>query len=148
MNAVVRILGSCFGLGLLPKAPGTFGTLGGVAIAHFLVPDARTLLFVTLALAIAGTGLAALAEKQAGGKDPQWFVLDEVVGYLAVLIGLPFHEPWCLAAAFVAFRIFDITKPPPVRNVEQLPGGIGIMADDVVAAVYAHLLIAIPLKFF
>ena len=122
------------------------GSLGGVAIAWFL-PDQTALRIATLALAVVGLGLASLAEKYSGGKDPQWFVLDEVVGYLAVLIGLPFRNPWILVAAFVAFRLFDITKPPPIRKVEHMPGGAGIMADDLVAAVYAHLLIAIPLLF-
>ena len=144
MKVLVRLLGSCFGLGLIPKAPGTFGTLGGVAIAFFL-PDQTALLIVTAAIAVVGLELATLAEKHVGGKDPQWFVLDEVAGYLVVLIGLPFREPWVLAAAFVAFRLFDITKPWPIRKVEALPGGAGIMADDMVAAVYAYSLILILL---
>ena len=147
MRTLVRLLGSCFGLGLLPKAPGTFGTLGGVAIAWFL-PDETALRITTLVITLVGLGLATLAEKHVGGKDPQWFVLDEVAGYLAVLIGLPFREPWVLVAAFVAFRLFDITKPWPIRKFEELPGGVGVMADDLIAAVYAHLLISIPLVLY
>jgi len=146
MRVLVRLLGSCFGLGLIPKAPGTFGTLGGVAIAWFL-PDQRALLLTTLVVTVVGVGLATLAEKHVGGTDPQWFVLDEVAGYLAVLIGLPFHEPWLLAAAFVAFRLFDITKPWPIRKFEKLPGGWGVMADDLVAAFYAYALI-LPLVLY
>jgi len=147
MRILVRLLGSCFGLGLIPKAPGTFGTLGAVAIAWFL-PDERALLITTMVVTVVGVGLATLAEKHVGGTDPQWFVLDEVAGYLAVLIGLPFREPWVLAAAFVAFRLFDITKPWPIRKFEELPGGLGVMADDLIAAVYAHLLISIPLVLY
>jgi len=142
MRALVRFLGSCFGLGLSPWMPGTLGTLGGVAIALFM-PNATVLAATAMGIALVGWPLAALAEKHVGKEDPQWFVLDEVAAYLFVLIGLPFHEPWVLAAAFVAFRLFDITKPWPIRKLEELPLGMGVMADDLLAAVYAHVLVKV-----
>jgi phosphatidylglycerophosphatase A len=146
MKTLVRMLGSCFGLGLIPWAPGTFGTLGGVAIA-WLLPDPIWLGAAALGLAFIGVPLAYAVERFFSKTDPQWFVLDEVAAYLFVLIGLPFQEPWILAAAFVAFRIFDITKPPPIKKFEELPHGIGVMADDLIAAVYAHLLLRVVLMF-
>jgi len=142
MRALVRILGSCFGLGLSPVMPGTVGTLGGVAIAYFM-PNVTALAATAVGLAVLGWPLAALAEKYFGKEDPQWFVLDEVAGYLFVLIGLPYSEPWVLGAAFVAFRLFDITKPWPCRKLEELPRGMGVMADDLAAAVYAHVLVKV-----
>jgi len=142
MRPLVRLLGSCFGLGLIPWMPGTFGTLGGVAIAWFM-PNVTALAATAFGLTLLGWPLAALAERHVGKEDPQWFVLDEVAAYLLVLIGLPFHEPWVLGAAFVAFRLFDITKPWPCRQLEQLPHGMGVMADDLAAAVYAHVLVKV-----
>jgi phosphatidylglycerophosphatase A len=142
MRLIVRLLGSCFGLGLSPWMPGTVGTLGGVAIAWYL-PSVTALWVTALGLAVLGLPLAFLAERYFGQEDPQWFVLDEVAAYLFVLIGLPFHEPWVLAAAFVAFRLFDITKPPPIKRIEALPRGMGVMADDLLAAVYAHILVKV-----
>ena len=142
MRVVVRILGSCFGLGLSPVMPGTVGTLGGVAIAYFM-PNVTALAATAVGLAVLGWPLAALAEKYFGNEDPQWFVLDEVAGYLFVLIGLPYSEPWVLGAAFVAFRLFDITKRWPCRKLEELPRGMGVMADDLAAAVYAHVLVKV-----
>jgi len=145
MRLIVRLLGSCFGLGLSPWMPGTFGTLGGVAIAWFLPGDPWVLVGTAAGLALLGWPLAALAERHAGKEDPQWFVLDEVAAYLFVLIGLPAHEPWVLGAAFVAFRLFDITKPYPIKRFEALPHGMGVMADDLVAAVYAHMLVKVSI---
>ena len=122
--------------------PGTIGTLGGVAIAWFM-PNVTVLAATAVGLAVVGWALAFLAEREFGTEDPQWFVLDEVAAYLFVLIGLPFHEPWVLAAAFVAFRLFDITKPPPIKRLEALPRGMGVMADDLLAAVYAHIVVKV-----
>jgi phosphatidylglycerophosphatase A len=149
----VRILWTCFGLGESPFAPGTFGTLGGVAIAAagLLFPAglatqvylgaAATLVFV------GGVPLGNAAEKQMGGKDPGAFVIDEVAGYLVALMGLPLHERplLVLVGAFVFFRVFDIAKPWPIRKFETVKGGVGIMIDDVIAGLYANVCLQVVL---
>ena len=88
----MRLLGSAFGLGLLPRAPGTFGTLGGVALALALPGDVAVGI-AALAVVALGIPLAHAAERAAGGKDPQWFVLDEVAGFLLCVVGLPRDLP-------------------------------------------------------
>lgn len=128
------------GLGLSPKAPGTFGTLGGVAIAWALRGTDSYLLWILLAAAglyAVGRSLGDWAEERAGGKDPQFFVLDEVVGYLVTVAWMRGPSLLTLLMAFLFFRLFDITKPPPTRRLERAGGGDGIMLDDVMAGVYA-----------
>lgn len=145
--SLVRFVGSGFGLGLLPKAPGTWGTLLGVALgwAAFRTSDPNmTLIIGMFVVSLGSVPLARAAEREAAGTDPGWFVLDEVAGYLVVLIGLPLlgGSLWVtLAAAFVAFRVFDISKPPPIKTLEKLPGGWGVVVDDLMAGVYGHILL-------
>ena len=140
----MRILGTVFGLGLLPRAPGTFGTLAGVAIAvgALHLPQPNLVIFgAALLVTLAGVPLASAAEASTGKKDPQSFVLDEVAGYLVAILGLPIAaRPWLLlTAGFVLFRLFDIFKPPPIRKLERAPGGIGVVADDIMAGIYANI---------
>ena len=135
------------GLGAAPVAPGTFGTLGGVIPAVILgaVLDGAALVYTLAGLAlllfVAGCSMGRAIPRLFGTEDPGAVVIDEVVGYLVVIAidaGLHGHpSPWTHAAAFAAFRLFDIWKPPPVRRAEELGGGLGVMADDVVAAVQA-----------
>ena len=141
-----KLVGSCFGLGLSPVAPGTVGTLGGVALAWALVPTGE---YFPVAIAACAALLYAVgrwfgdwAERDAGGKDPQWFVLDEVLGYLVTVAWWLPPTPLALAVGFAAFRLFDVTKPPPVRRLERYGGGDGILLDDVMAGVYAFVVMA------
>ena len=146
---MVRLLGSAFGLGFLPFAPGTWGTLLGVGLAGqaALAPGPTPVLLAMLfAVTLVGTPLAGAAERQAGRTDPGWFVLDEVAGYLVALAWMPLSA-WTLAGAFVFFRVFDIWKPWPIRRLERVPGGRGIMLDDLVAGFYANLLLRVVLYF-
>jgi len=139
------------GLGYLPRAPGTWGTLLGVAVyaaAAFTLaePAQSVVLAATLVLASAATvALGSWAESYWGRKDPQRVVLDEVAGFLLVALCFrvgPFwpNVAWC----FVAARLFDILKPFPARRLERLPRGWGVLLDDLMASVYAvaalHLL--------
>ena len=142
-----RILWTCLGLGMVPFAPGTFGTLGGVALG-LLLPESLWLLGAVAVLLVVGLPLARLAERVTGRADPGSFVLDEVAGYLVALLWLPEgHDRWLvLSLAFLAFRLFDIAKPPPVRRLERLPGGWGVMVDDLAAGVYANLLLQVFLR--
>lgn len=149
-----RMLLTVFGLGLSPKAPGTIGSLPPVAIALALVWLAAPLWMVNITLLLIGiifgwacVRFGTLAERSLGEKDPQEIVADEVAGQVLPLLFLPWMVGgqddamvWNIAlaaTAFITFRLFDITKPPPVRATERLGGGTGILVDDIVAGVYA-----------
>lgn len=130
-----------FGLGLSPWAPGTFGSAGGVALAYAL---GQLLPAVALAAAavicLASVPICTAAARELGGaKDPGSIVLDEMAAMPLVLWSLPVDSCTVLAAGFALFRVFDISKLPPARQLERLPEGLGIMADDWAAAIYAHL---------
>ncbi|MHC4549144.1 MAG: phosphatidylglycerophosphatase A family protein [Planctomycetota bacterium] len=147
-----KLLWTAGGLGLLPLAPGTWGTLAGVAVAaaarplpgtHFVLVGAAALLTVVC------VPLARAAEAATGRRDPGSFVLDEVAGYLVAVLGLPLRErPWLvLVGAFVCFRLFDIAKPPPIRRLEQRAGAVAVVADDLVAGIYANVAMHLVLLF-
>ena len=145
MSALARAIATAFGLGYAPKAPGTAGSLGALVIAWLLCAYAGVgpLWFAAFAIALAIPGIwaAGMVAQEIGRKDPQIVVVDEVVGQWAALAGAS-HLNWKSAfAAFVLFRLFDIWKPPPVRQLERLPGGVGIVADDAMAGLYAALVL-------
>ena len=132
-----------FGAGLAPFAPGTFGTLVAIPIAHGLrhvTGDLGYALAVALLFA-AGAWASAVTSRHLGVADHGAIVVDEVVAFLAVLFftGL---EPFREIAAFLLFRLFDIVKPFPARLFQdRLPGGCGVVADDLAAGVYANLVL-------
>jgi phosphatidylglycerophosphatase A len=101
-------------------------------------------------LLVVGVPLARFAEKEAGRDDPGSFVLDEIAGYVVALLGISVHERpvLMLGAAFVLFRCFDVLKPWPCRKLEHIPGGWGVMADDLMAGVYANLALRLLLPLF
>lgn len=138
-----RLIATWFGCGYWPWGPGTAGSLAAVLIA------------ITVNIAPWWWGVAAVAilplaiwasdvEAAAGGrKDPGHIVVDEVVGQWIVLSAAgTLNWKTCLAA-FALFRLFDIWKPPPARQFEALPGGLGIMADDVMAGIYGALVLVV-----
>ncbi len=129
-------------LGLSPLVPGTVGTLGGVLLAFLLARTEHFLLWTILLcvlLYVIGRPLGEWAEKRAGGKDPGFYVLDEVIGYLVTVLWFQGPSLLALTLAFFVFRFFDIVKPPPARRIERLGGGDGILLDDVVAGIYGLL---------
>jgi phosphatidylglycerophosphatase A len=132
-------------LGLSPVAPGTAGTLGGVALAFALARTEHYLFWslVTCALLYAaGRSLGEWSERHAGGKDPGFFVVDEVIGYLITCLWTRGPSPLALAVAFFLFRFLDVVKPAPARRMERLGGGDGILLDDVVSGLYGLLVMA------
>ncbi len=153
-SALRRLLGSACGAGHLPGAPGTWGSLVTVLLllalsgldgafagagVSFSLATATGLVVVLLLL---GVVLGGHAARDYGTEDPGAFVLDEVVGQLVALLPVIAAGPGPLpplqvALALLLFRAFDIAKPPPCRALEELPGGAGIMADDVMAGLYA-----------
>ncbi|MEQ8764723.1 MAG: phosphatidylglycerophosphatase A [Planctomycetota bacterium] len=134
------------GFGLAPIAPGTVGTLAGVLLAALLPATTIGVLFGLTMIVVSAYFCVVLgnwAEANWGRKDPPSFVLDEVLGYLICVI--PFLDAgWLgLLAAFLAFRFFDILKPPPVKRFEKLRGGWGVLADDAMAGLYGALAMAV-----
>jgi len=126
------------GVGYSPLAPGTAGSLITVAIL-WLVPFSRLgLIAYFIIVTLVGVWAAHRAEGLLGGKDPGAIVVDEVAGMLLSLVGLPLHLGWVLAAFFL-FRVLDVWKPFPIDRLQRLPGGLGVVADDLLAGLYANL---------
>lgn len=141
-----------FGVGYLPLIPGTFGSMVGVAIFLLLVYWPLQVLFIPI-IVVLGVWAASRTEKLLGKKDPGKVVVDEVAGQMISLLPLAFFipdGPWLVwvIVSFNLFRLFDIFKPYPARRFEALHGGIGIMADDVVAGIYGAIVTAIVIKAF
>ena len=137
-----------FGSGLAPWAPGTFGTLAAVplAIGLKLLPAVALWVFLLLAFVV-GVYLCDVTSKRLGQHDPGGIVWDEMVAYWLTVAIFPLHWAWLLAA-FVLFRLFDILKPWPIGWVEKrFGGGLGIMLDDIVAALYAMALLGLAAQF-
>jgi phosphatidylglycerophosphatase A len=129
-------------VGDIPVAPGTFGSIEGLIFCWLL---ARSALPVALVLMLAFIALAIWvsheAERTIGRKDPGCVVIDEVAGMMVTLLGLPFTYATA-GIGFLLFRVLDILKPFPIRNLQDgLPGGFGIVMDDVAAGVFANLIL-------
>lgn len=129
-------LSSACGLGYIPVAPGTFGTLAALPLWWLFSAWPWWLaLGLTLAMAALAIAVSAQAERLYGGHDNRKIVIDEVAGMLVTVFGVPFAGPQ-IAVAFVLFRVLDATKPPPIRWFDQnVGGGLGVVADDLVAGV-------------
>ena len=126
-------------MGYSPVAPGTAGSVVGLGLYAALSPLSTGLYVAAVGgLSVVVFWIADRAERLLGKHDDGRIVIDEVAGMLTSLAFLPARVDVALAA-FVLFRLFDIWKPPPARRAEQLPGGIGIVMDDLVAGVYANL---------
>lgn len=133
---------STFGyVGYAPIAPGTFGSAAGLAVFYAVrrADSAAVEIGVILALFALGIWAGTVAEHHFGGVDPGPIVLDEVVGMLITLFLLPVNVTGAIVA-FVVFRVLDVIKPFPSARSEKLPGGLGVMADDGVAAIYGNLI--------
>jgi phosphatidylglycerophosphatase A len=134
----VHLLAFGFGAGVMPKAPGTWGTLVAVPIYALLQGLSLPLyLAVVVVLALLGIWLCGVAARDLGVHDHPGIVWDEIVGYLITMIAAPAGWAWWLAG-FVLFRLFDIFKPWPIRVVDKgVQGGLGIMLDDILAGIMA-----------
>ncbi|NTU43067.1 MAG: phosphatidylglycerophosphatase A [Nitrospirales bacterium] len=139
--SLAKLIATVFYVGYIPVAPGTFGSLAGMGLVWALRPDTPLLLCLWLAVFILGVWSAHEAEKAFQQKDCGCIVIDEVSGYLTSVLFLPL-TPGFMIAALCLFRLLDITKPPPIRNVERsLKGGLGVMMDDVVAGIGVNLIL-------
>ena len=141
------LLATWFGCGLSPAAPGTAGSLAAIVIAialHRVFGSAQlTFLLLAVALLFPGIWAAGVTARREGIEDPGLVVVDEVIGQWVTLAAAPAFNWKTWLIAFALFRIFDVWKPPPARQFERLPGGWGIVADDVMAGLYGALAIFI-----
>lgn len=165
-DSVAIVLATC-GVGYIPIAPGTFGSLVGIGLwaalrgmflallwpaaernqlnlLHISYALIACLLIAAVVVTLVGTWAASRVESLHGAKDPHKVVIDEVAGQLIALIAIPLQAEtwWTILLAFLLFRFFDIVKPYPARTFENFQGGLGIMADDVVAGIYAAICVA------
>ena len=137
MGRLATIVATWFGAGYVPRGPGTAGSLAALLC---LAPWPQHIVWLAIGSIIPAIWAAHVHAKTINGKDPQEVVVDEVVGQWIALAGathLHTITPWLIA--FGLFRLFDIWKPFPVRQFEKLPGGVGIVMDDVMAGFYAAL---------
>lgn len=146
------LVATFFGTGRFKPGPGTWGSLATVilwASASSLIPvTARTWATIVAAAIVTLIGIpaATLVARAAASKDPQFVVIDEVAGQLVTLIAIPLAWKTFLAG-FILFRVFDMWKPSPIRRLERLPEGMGIVLDDLAAGVYAVIVMHLLLHF-
>jgi phosphatidylglycerophosphatase A len=145
------LVATFFGAGRLHPGPGTWGSASAVllwaALAHVINPTYRAPVVIALAIFVTLIGIPAATQvaRASATKDPQFVVIDEVAGQLIALVGAPLTWKSFLAG-FILFRAFDIVKPPPVRQLERLPEGTGIVLDDVAAGLYALAVMQLLLR--
>jgi phosphatidylglycerophosphatase A len=142
MRRLGLLIATCGYLGYAPIAPGTVGSAVGVALFYAMRALGLPWLegVAIIGLFAAGVWAAGVTERALGRTDPSAVVMDEVVGMLITLAWIPVTPAGALVG-FLIFRLFDVIKPWPSRRFESLHGGLGIMADDAMAAVYGHLLL-------
>ncbi len=145
MKNLIKWIAVGFGTGWSPIMPGTVGTLVGLPLAWGLMVSGwgwSIQAIVCVVLSLIAIPICGVAEKMIGGKDPGCIVADEYLTLPITVIGLT--SPWALLSGFVLHRIFDITKPPPIKQIQDIHGGFGIVVDDFLAALIAlglnHLL--------
>ena len=140
MQRLAVLVATVGGVGYAPLAPGTVASALTVLVL-WLVPLSRAgVLLVVVVVTVAGTWAAHEAERALGGKDPGAIVIDEVAGMALSVLAVPL-TPGLLVAGFLLFRLFDIVKPYPANALQRLPGGVGVMIDDLVAGLYVLLLL-------
>ena len=144
----VHLLALGFGSGLAPVAPGTFGSIVGLLFGLALAPFGFWIaLTVTVILTLAGIWICGESARKLGVHDHSAIVWDEVTGMMLTLLAAP-ASWWGIALAFGLFRLFDIWKPWPIREIDHgMRGGLGIMLDDVMAAVMAAILLLLIKKY-
>jgi len=138
-----RLISTLGFIGYLPFAPGTFGTLAAGIFIIFLKPSWQLHIVLTIFFITIGIVSSGEAEKLFKQKDPKNIVIDEFAGYMISLLFLPMKWEYIISG-FILFRFFDIIKLPPLKRLEySLKGGLGIMADDIVAGIYTNLVLQV-----
>lgn len=150
MKLISQSVATFFGLGYFPVAPGTLASLAPVAVWFFFKPEPALLgkeIIILIFLIGSGVWASRHFSRSMDKNDPKQVVIDEVCGQLVVLCGLPSSEV-NLILGFLLFRALDIIKPFPIGYAEKLPGGWGIMADDLAAGIIARILLGLILRVF
>ena len=140
VQRLALLIATVAGVGHAPFAPGTVASALTALALGVLSPSRFALVVGVVAVILIGTWASQDAERSLGGKDPGAIVIDEVAGMALSVLTLPL-TPAVLIAGFVLFRVFDVVKPYPANALQRLPGGVGVMIDDVVAGLYALLLL-------
>jgi len=143
---LVKIISTFFYVGFLPLVPGTFGSMAGVLVFYLVKGSGILQAVATLLVLLAGFISCGEAEKVFKKKDPKFVVIDEVAGMLISLSFLPDYSLKVVVMAFLLFRILDTLKPYPASRLEDLHGGVGIMSDDILAGVYANIILQVVLR--
>ena len=141
-----KLLSTFFYVGYFPFAPGTVASAAGLLLYVLLRSNTGAYLLVTAAITVLGFVTAGRAERIFNRHDPSEVVIDEVSGILIALFLFPFKFPLAILAFFI-FRGFDAFKAPPADSLDKLPGGLGIMLDDIVAALYTNLVFQLAFRF-
>jgi len=139
-NRFYKIIASVFYIGYLPVASGTLGSLSALILYYFICRDVIIMAVAILIVIILGFVTTGKVEKMFGEKDPEEIVIDEFAGMLITLYRIPPTMGY-VVTGFLLFRFFDIVKPKPIKDLERLKGSLGIMSDDIVAGVYANILL-------
>jgi phosphatidylglycerophosphatase A len=149
MNRFFLLIATGFGVGYSPIAPGTLGTLVAIPIYYFLSEIHSPLYEITLVgFFFLSVWITENAERFFGKKDDQRIVIDEIMGFLITMLWVPKTLPF-ITMGFFLFRFFDILKPFPIRRMEKkLKGGFGVVLDDVMAGVYANIILHLIVRFY
>jgi phosphatidylglycerophosphatase A len=144
---VVKLLATFFYLGYSPVAPGTAGTIGAI-LPFYLISNLSPLAYflILLGFIIFSIWISTEASAIFNKTDPSSVVLDEVCGYLVTMFLVP-ASLLNILLGFFLFRFFDVLKPPPIKSAENLPRGLGIVADDVLAGIYANIVLQVVVRF-
>lgn len=143
MKKVYNYIATVFGVGFLPLAPGTWGSVVGLLLCLLLHGNLILYLSVFVALFVLGTVSAGKVEKESGTDDPPFIVIDECACIFAAYFLIPLTLP-AIITGFVLYRLFDIIKVPPMRLIEKrIKGGSGIMLDDLIAGIYTNILLRV-----
>ena len=141
MNRFFILLATGFGVGYSPIAPGTLGTLVAIPLYYFLSAISSPLYEITLiAFFFLTVWISERAENYFGKKDDPRIVIDEMMGFFITMLWVP-QTPLFILVGFILFRFFDILKPFPIRRFEKVRGGFGVVLDDVMAGIYANIIL-------
>ena len=141
MNRFFIFIASGFGAGFSPIVPGTMGTLIAIPISYFVSSISSPLYELTLvAFFFFSSWISNQAESHWGTKDDRRIVIDEIMGFLVTMLWVP-KTLFSIVAGFILFRFFDILKPFPIRRLEGVKSGYGVVLDDVLAGIYANIVV-------
>lgn len=146
-KGVAKLVATFFYVGLIPYAPGTWGTIAAIPL-YYLISGAPYYLYIAVTAVVIFISVRAsdVVENIYGRSDPGQIVADEVCGYLVTMVLIP-PTLTNIIIGFFLFRFFDMVKPPPSRQAERLPGGTGVVMDDVVAGIFANIVLQVVTRY-